>query len=151
MGFLEWKLWISINISLKFVPRGAIYNIPTLGQVMALRRPGDKPLSEPMMVRLPTHICVARPQWVNPCTILLMNNIRKCFVFQALWLDVLAVFGADKYSIEWDKVFYCMNMYWWQLLIYTNHFQICTSQITFNFPAVLLLWYHYMLIVDIAE
>ena len=32
---------------------------------MAWRRPGDKPLSEPMMVGLPTHICVARPQWVN--------------------------------------------------------------------------------------
>ena len=32
---------------------------------MAWRRPGDKPLSEPMMVRLPTHICVTRPQWVN--------------------------------------------------------------------------------------
>ena len=32
---------------------------------MAWRRPGDKPLSEPVMVRSPTHICVARPQWVN--------------------------------------------------------------------------------------
>ena len=32
---------------------------------MAWRRPGDKPLSEPMMVSLPTHICVTRPQWVN--------------------------------------------------------------------------------------
>ena len=32
---------------------------------MAWRRPGDKPLSEPMMVRLPTHICVTRPQWVK--------------------------------------------------------------------------------------
>ena len=31
---------------------------------MACRRQGDKPLSEPMMVRLPTHICVTRPQWV---------------------------------------------------------------------------------------
>ena len=28
-------------------------------------RPGDKPLSEPMMVSLLTHICVTRPQWVN--------------------------------------------------------------------------------------
>ena len=54
-----------INISLKFVPRGRINNIPTLVQVMAWRRPGDKPLSEPMMARLPTHICVTRPQWVN--------------------------------------------------------------------------------------
>ena len=32
---------------------------------MAWRRPGDKPLSEPMMVSLPMHICVTRPQWVN--------------------------------------------------------------------------------------
>ena len=32
---------------------------------MAWRRPGDKSLSEPMMVRLPTHIRVARPQLVK--------------------------------------------------------------------------------------
>ena len=63
--FLNENVWISINISLKFVPRGSINNIPTLVQVMAWRRPGDKPLSGPMMVRLPTHICVARPQWVK--------------------------------------------------------------------------------------
>ena len=32
---------------------------------MAWRRSGDKPLSEPMMDSLLTHICVTRPQWVN--------------------------------------------------------------------------------------
>ena len=32
---------------------------------MAWRWPGTKPLSEPIMVRLPMHICVTRPQWVN--------------------------------------------------------------------------------------
>ena len=48
-----------------FVPKGLIYNIPALVWIKAWRRPGDKPLSEPMMVRLPTHICVARPQWVK--------------------------------------------------------------------------------------
>ena len=32
---------------------------------MIWRRPGDKPLFEPMMVSLLTHICVTRPQWVN--------------------------------------------------------------------------------------
>ena len=63
--FLVENVWISINISLKFVPRGPINNIPTLVQVMAWRRPGDKPLSGPMMVRLPTHICVTQPQWVK--------------------------------------------------------------------------------------
>ena len=56
---------ISINISLKFVPKGLINNIPALVQIMVWRRPGDKPLSEPMMVNLLTHICVTRPQWVN--------------------------------------------------------------------------------------
>ena len=36
---------------------------------MAWRRPGDKPLSEPMLVRSLTHICVTRPQWVNKTTV----------------------------------------------------------------------------------
>ena len=63
--FLNEHVWISINISLKFVPRGPINNIPTLVQVMAWRQSGDKPLSEPMMVRLPMHICITRSQWVN--------------------------------------------------------------------------------------
>ena len=58
-------VWISINISLKFVPKGRINNIPALVKITAWHRPGDKPLSEPMMVRLPTHICISRPQWVN--------------------------------------------------------------------------------------
>ena len=63
--FLNENLWILLKISLKFVPKGPINNIPSLVQVMAWRRPGDKPLSEPMMVSLLTHICVARLQWVN--------------------------------------------------------------------------------------
>ena len=47
---------IPIEISLKFVPEGPINNIPALVQIMAWRRPGDKPLSEPMMVRLLTYM-----------------------------------------------------------------------------------------------
>ena len=63
--FQNENVWISIEISLKFVPKGLINNNPSLVQIMAWRRPGDKPLSEPMMVSLPTHICVTRPQWVK--------------------------------------------------------------------------------------
>ena len=37
---------ISIKISLKFVLKGSINNIPTLVQIMAWHWPGDKPLSE---------------------------------------------------------------------------------------------------------
>ena len=54
-----------LNSDQKFVPRDPINNIPALVQIMTLRRPGDKPLSEPMMVTLLTHICVTRPQWVK--------------------------------------------------------------------------------------
>ena len=63
--FLNENVWILIKISLKFVCRGPVNNIPALVQIMAWRHPGKKPLSEPMMVSLPTHICVTRPQWVK--------------------------------------------------------------------------------------
>ena len=63
--FLNENVWIPNKISQKFVPKGPINNIPALVQIMAWRRPGDKPLSEPMMVSLPMHICVTQPQWVN--------------------------------------------------------------------------------------
>ena len=63
--FLNENEWISIIISLKFVAKGPINKIPALVQIMAWRRPGEKPLSEPMLISLPTHICVTRPQWVK--------------------------------------------------------------------------------------
>ena len=54
--FLNENVWIPIKISLKFVPEGPINIIPALVQIMTWRRPGVKPLSESLMVRLPTHI-----------------------------------------------------------------------------------------------
>ena len=63
--FLNENARISLKISLKFVPKVRINNILALVQIMAWRRPGDKALSEPMMVSLLTHICVTQPQWVN--------------------------------------------------------------------------------------
>ena len=63
--FFNENVQILIKISLTFAPKAPINNIPALVQIMAWRRPGDKPLSEPMMVKLLTHICVTRPQWVK--------------------------------------------------------------------------------------
>ena len=45
-----------------------------MAQIMAWRRPGNKPLSEPMVVSLSKHICVTRPQLVN-----IMKNIAFLF------------------------------------------------------------------------
>ena len=109
--FMFENVIISIKISLKFVPKGPITNIPALVQIMAWRRPGDKPLSEAMMVSLLTHICVTRPQWVNyqwrihccltpakgygkPCPLAPLSHMRdfellkfklKCFIL-SIWL-----------------------------------------------------------------
>ena len=43
--FLNENVLISIKVSMKFIPKGPINNIPALVQIMAWRRPGDKPLS----------------------------------------------------------------------------------------------------------
>ena len=61
--FLNENGWISIQISLKFVPRGPINTIPTLVRIMAWRRPGDKSLSGPMMVNLLTPALHLRMPW----------------------------------------------------------------------------------------
>ena len=64
---------------------------------MAWRRPGDKPLSEPMMVRLPTHICVTQPQWVN--------TVMKCWKFvNMFWLtDAFRICSECNIWLEWYK------------------------------------------------
>ena len=89
----SWKKMyeFSIKISLKFVLKGPINKMSALVQIMAWRRPGDKPLSEQMMVSLLMHICVTQPQWVNWTNVWLMvSNILtntsihcllKCFQY----------------------------------------------------------------------
>ena len=63
--FLNENVRVSITISLKFVPKGPSNNFLALVQIMAWCRPGNKPLSEPMIVSLLMHICISRPQWVT--------------------------------------------------------------------------------------
>ena len=63
--FLNENAWIAFKISLKFIPKVWINNILTLVQIMAWHRPGDKPLSETMMVSLQMHTCITRPQWAK--------------------------------------------------------------------------------------
>ena len=47
---LNENVWIPVEISLKFAPKGPVNKNPALVQIMAWNRPGDKPLSEPMIV-----------------------------------------------------------------------------------------------------
>ena len=56
---------ILIKISHQFLPMGLINNMASLVQMMAWCRTGEKPISEPVMAYLLTHICGTRPWWVN--------------------------------------------------------------------------------------
>ena len=98
--FFNENVRISIKISLKFVPKGPINNIPALVQIMDWRRSGDKPLSEPMMVSLLTHICVTRPQWVKPC--FKANNMvsRKLRHHKMCSLHAIYPYNGDDFMVK---------------------------------------------------
>ena len=69
LHFLEWKgMNFYFKKSVKFVRKDPINHIPAFVKILAWCRPGDKPLSETMVVRLQTYICVTRPQCVSKST-----------------------------------------------------------------------------------
>ena len=49
--FVNEKICVMIKNSLKFVPMDSVDNNPALAQMMAWRRLGDKPWSEPMLTQ----------------------------------------------------------------------------------------------------
>ena len=93
--FLNKDMRISYKISLKLASKGPIYNMLALFQIMAWRRPGDKPLSEPMMLRLPTHICVIRPQWVKPCT---WQPLAVFLKLHNVFLSLILIYHSSIYN-----------------------------------------------------
>ena len=102
---LNENIWISIKISMKFIPRGSINNFPALVQIMAWCRPGDKPLSEPMIVRSLTHMCVTRLQWVKDITNSEAISSRFSFLTKnyhnSLWWNIAMI------------VHLCIHMNWY--------------------------------------
>ena len=93
--FVNENVRISMKISLKFVPKGPINNNPALVQIMAWRRSGDKPLSEPMMVSLLTHICVIRPQWVNQRKAIIMVGEYESLIFASVdWPSLVFIIAC---------------------------------------------------------
>ena len=113
--FLNENAWISLEISLKFVLKVRINNIPTLVQIMAWRRPGDKPSSEPVMVSLLTHICITRPQWVNLCWLYgvdskqMTSNGSWCIGIKGEMSGTVCVtFTWDIYIYIWVVYSFCL-------------------------------------------
>ena len=78
---------------------------------MAWRRPGDKPLSEPMMVRLLAHVCVTRPQWVKRAG----RWLVKCLPTRGHicashyhWILTLKCFSCRPMRMHWQ----CWSQFW---------------------------------------
>ena len=93
-----------------------INNIPALAQIMASRLDGAKPLSEPMMFTLLTHICVTRPEWVN-------IGIRL-----GVWHTA---FRWTRWALDWVTCRCCYIIYeaWWRHQ--TGQMKTFSSSLTF--------------------
>ena len=101
------------KISLKLIPKGPINNIPASVHILAWRQSGDKPLSEPMIVSLLTHLCAARSQWDIPTTTRSITTwyvyfmgctvLRRCHCF----LRCLSIMVSAYTGFCW--FWYCME------------------------------------------
>ena len=139
--FVNENVWIPIRISLKFAPMGPINNIPSLVQIMAWRREGNKPLSEPMMVSSPTHICVTRPQWVKlSLTSQLFHQFNQWQTWPCCWDG-----SMDKSSVT--LVFFIINFRlkylsrYWSVFVKSNlQKKLSTRKVI----STITLHYHYL-------
>ena len=128
--FMNENAWILIKSSLTFVPEGPINNFPTLIQIMACRRSGDKPLSEPMMV--PTYIWVTRPQWVKAT----QEAVQECTIFYTTYSNRCDYLAID--SLILVKPFYMKRpfvMYSPFVLCLYSLFHLCTEKCTARDPS----------------
>ena len=96
--FLNENISVAITNSLAFVPKGPINNIAVLVLIMDWCCPGDKPLSEPMMVSLTIHICITRPQWVK--------NKQEVIAWKVQWCNIIAL-SLNELKLDCVCVFIC--------------------------------------------
>ena len=134
MHFFNEHVWILIKFSLKFVPKGSINNIPALVQIMVWHRPSDKPLSEAMMVNLPTHICVSRPQWVNKLALTIADVSQDC---SSKWVT------SEGHQIRFEATYI-----WWNFICeFISGSRISCSKETEHYVAMqsneMAIWYLY--------
>ena len=88
-------------------------NISSLVQIMTWRRSGGKPLYEPMVVSLLTHICVAQPQ-----AVIIILQIRYIYIFS---------FNSSKLVL----IVKILNVFWSFKIVY-NYFRYFHANFGFN-------------------
>ena len=127
--FVNENEWILIKISLKFVPRGLINNIPALIPLGA----GGNAISEPINIGWPwlsTHTCksVARPLWVNFLCVYEAPVSRLACLWETLIRVMAWCRTYDKPLPEHIMVIFCQFHPWKQTLhwdLNQNTYTIC--------------------------
>ena len=115
--FFNENVWILIKISLTFIPKAPINNIPALVQIMAWRRPGDKPLYEPMML---VYLCIYASLCLNElmgilATDLATNWEKNMFLkitIAYVCFDIVGFFTCNhlqSFSQKWEQIMYCFT------------------------------------------
>ena len=108
--FLNENVRISIKISLKFVPKGPIDNNPALVQIMAWRRSGDKPLSEPMIVYWRIYASLGLNELTRYYS---RNNNKNCIDKNSISLLPIRLFyTARPNGLRWQ----CKLVIWSQII-----------------------------------
>ena len=76
------NVWISLKMSMKFVPKVRINNITSLVLIMAWCGQATSHYLNQWWFILLTHICVTWPRWVNSCHVeYIWRIIKICFSF----------------------------------------------------------------------
>ena len=131
--FLNENVWIVIKISMKFVLKSPINNIPALVQMMAWHRPGNKPLSESMMISSMTYVRVTQ----KPCQ-LKLTIFKVCHFPKVITISPSNHFYKQSSNIHHHTLYHKTD---WKPYIQTI---ISQSVFEISNKGVLLLDYHFL-------
>ena len=138
MKMLKFRL----NFHWSLVPKVRINNIPALVQIMAWRRPGDKPLSEQMMVSLLTHMRHSASMSQMPCVVQMHIKCNIKCQNTILWPFGVFVWNgmhscASSHTLLWYCLLECTGKFsvcgQWHMSEWSQRYKFCVfSQISWN-------------------
>ena len=123
MHFHEWKVWISINISLKFVPKAPVNNSPALVQIMAWHRPVYGCIYQRSRLRRP--ISKIRMILLMDAKISIVTKIIMFAVRPMCTQDAIFKMSSVSPDICTTQLQWCN---WWRLSTYVLFFVFSCTQ-----------------------
>ena len=139
--FRNENVSISIKILLEFILKCPINNIPAFVQILAWRRLGDKPLSEPIMIILLTHIYVTGPQWVKVKLNYVANYTSiqdHSTILNAVQLVAqITHIHNDTYYFTFSRTLWFLVMNEWYMNL-PNHIWTCLSLLDIRYKNICL-------------